>query len=302
MRQRIRGYTDGVIELAGSDLSRIAADLADIQRVVLSSEDLRLVLADPGVPASARRSVLTDLFGGRVDDRTLQLVGFLVEADRAPEFPTNLAWLAPRVDAAARGSRPVATTVLGLHGAEERLDGYATALLAPLEGDNDLTRVDDELFRFMRIVDGSPELNTVLTDRELPPEARRSLVEDLLRDKADPTTVGLAAYATEVGRPRDYLELLGYLVDRVAAESDRRVAEVRAAVDLDEPQRQLLADALARVVGHGVEVRVTVDPSVLAGFVATIGDTVVDGSARHRLEILKERLLSPEATNTGDRS
>ena len=138
MRQRIRGYTDGVIELAGSDLSRIAADLADIQRVVLSSEDLRLVLADPGVPASARRSVLTDLFGGRVDDRTLQLVGFLVEADRAPEFPANLAWLAPRVDAAARGARPVATTVLGLHGAEERLDGYATALLAPLEGDNDL--------------------------------------------------------------------------------------------------------------------------------------------------------------------
>ena len=299
MRQAIRGYTDGVIELAGgSDLTRIAADLAGIQQVVDSSEDLRLVLADPGIPASARRSVLTDLFGGRVDDRTIQLVSFLMDADRAPEFPANQGWLATRVEAAARGARPIATTVLGLHAAEERLDGYATALLAPLQGDNELTRVEDELFRFMRIVDGSPELNTALTDREVPAEVRRSLVEDLLRGKADPTTVRLAGYATEVGRPRDFLELLSYLVDRVAAESNRRLAEVRAAVDLDEPQRRHLAEALSRVIGRGVEVRVTVDPSVLAGFVATIGDTVVDGSARHRLEILKERLLSPEATIT----
>ena len=302
MRQAIRGYTDAVVESAGSDLTRIAAELASTRQVVDSSEDLRLVLSDPGVPAPARRSVLTDLFQGRVDDRTLQLVTFLNDADRAAEFHANLTWLVARVDAAARGGRPIATTVLGLMAAEERLDGYATAVLAPIQGDNELTRVDDELFRFMRIVDGSPELANVVSDREVPAQVRRSIVEDLLRGKVDPTTLRMAAYATEVGRPRDYVALLGYLVDRVAAESNRRLADVRAVVDLDEPQRQHLAEALSRVVGRGVEVRVTIDPSVLAGFVATIGDTVVDGSARHRLEILKERLLSPEATTTTNTS
>jgi F-type H+-transporting ATPase subunit delta len=69
-------------------------------------------------------------------------------------------------------------------------------------------------------------------------------------------------------------------------------------VELDESQRRDLAAALRRVIGHEVDVRVTVDRSVLAGFVATIGDTVVDGSARHRLEILKERLVMPEANVT----
>jgi F-type H+-transporting ATPase subunit delta len=50
-------------------------------------------------------------------------------------------------------------------------------------------------------------------------------------------------------------------------------------------------------------VRVIVDPTVLGGFVATIGDTVVDGSARHRLDLLKERLEMPEAAiTTGDPS
>jgi F-type H+-transporting ATPase subunit delta len=298
VRQSIRGYTDGVIELAGdaANLAPTAAEVAAFQQVLEASEDLRRVLADAGVAAPARRAVVTDLFQNRLSSGTLDLVNFIIDADRAAEFPANLVWLAARVDAAARGARLISETVLGLHAAEERLDGYATVLLGPLHGDSELTRVEDELFRFMRVVDGSPELTTALTDREVPAERRRSLVEDLLRSKADHVTVLLAAYATQVGRPRDYQALLGYLVDRVAAESNRRLAEVRAAVDLDENQRRELADALSRVVGRGVEIRVTIDPSVLAGFVATIGDTVVDGSARHRLELLKERLLTPEAT------
>lgn len=306
MRQRIRGYTDGVIELAGdvANLAPTAAEVAAFRQVLEASEDLRRVLADAGVAAPARRAVVTDLFQNRMSTGTLDLINFVIDADRAAEFPANLVWLEARVDAAARGARPISETVLGLQAAEERLDGYATVLLGPLQGDSELTRVEDELFRFMRVVDGSPELTTALSDREVPAERRRSLVEDLLRSKADQVTVRLAAYATQVGRPRDYQALLGYLVDRVAAESNRRLAEVRAPVDLDENQRRELADALSRVVGRGVEIRVTIDPSVLAGFVATIGDTVVDGSARHRLELLKERLLTPEATinigTTGD--
>ena len=106
-----------------------------------------------------------------------------------------------------------------------------------------------------------------------------------------------------MGRPRDYEALLSHLVDRVAAESNRRLAEVRTAVDLDDDRRSQLAEALSRVAGRPVDVRVTVDPAVLGGFVATIGDTVVDGSTRHRLELLKERLDTPEAEiTTGDPS
>ena len=67
---------------------------------------------------------------------------------------------------------------------------------------------------------------------------------------------------------------------------------------LDEDRRQHLAAALSLVAGHPVEVRLTLDPSVLGGFVATMGDTVVDGSIKHRLELLKDRLATPEAEIT----
>jgi F-type H+-transporting ATPase subunit delta len=137
-----------------------------------------------------------------------------------------------------------------------------------------------------------------LSNREIDAVTRRSLVEDLLRGRASPTTTRLAAYATQVGRPRDYENLLAHLVDRVAAESNRRLATVRTAVDLDDERRRHLATALSRVAGHDVDIRVTVDPTVLGGFVATIGDTVVDGSTRHRLDLLKARLDTPEADFT----
>ena len=65
---------------------------------------------------------------------------------------------------------------------------------------------------------------------------------------------------------------------------------MRSAVALDDAQQQRLADALSRATGKQIEVRVVVDREVLGGLVAKIGDTVIDGTVRHRLEQLKERI------------
>ena len=305
MRQSIRGYTDAVIEqaLPAADLTLVASELAGIVDVLRGSQDLRQVITDPDVPLPARRGVVTDLLESGVSATTLRLVAFAVEADRAPEFVGDVTWLAERVDAAAHGLAPVGDVVLGRHAAVERLDGYATALLQDIPDKRALGDIEDELFRFMRIVAGSDELLAALSNRELGAATRRHLVVDLLQGRATPTTTRLAAYATQVGRPRDYETLLGHLVDRVAAESNRRLASVRTAVDLDDERRRHLAGALSRVAGHAVDIRVTVDPTVLGGFVATIGDTVVDGSTRHRLDLLKARLDTPEADiTTGESS
>ena len=305
MRQSIRGYADGVIDLArtgGPDLATLASEVGSVQGVLAGSEDLRRVLSDPGVPLASRRSVLADLFGAHVGTPTMRLLSFVLDADRASETVTDITWMAERLEAAGRGMAPTGDVVLGHQGAAERLDGYATAVLETLDGERALGEVEDELFRFQRVVAGADELRAALTNRDLPVSARRSLVTDLLASRASAATTALAAYATQVGRPRDYEALLEALVARVNAEANRRLAEVRSAVELDEDQRRKLAEALGRAIGHDVDVRVTVDPSVIAGFVATIGDTVVDGTARHRLDLLKERLVMPEVNiTTGER-
>jgi F-type H+-transporting ATPase subunit delta len=304
VRQGIRGYADAVIEeISGSaQLAETASQLGAVLQLLDRSDDLRRVTADPGLSVATRRGVISDLFATQVGAPTLRLLYFVLEADRAPEFRNDVAWMAVRFDAAAHDLEPIGEPVLGRAAALERVDGYATAVLAQVDR-SDLDGIEDELFRFERLVQGSEELRMALTSRDLTAHVRRAIVDDLLRSLASPATTGLAAYATRVGRPRDYLDLVAHLVDHVAAENNRRVAEVQSAVDLDDAQQQQLADALSRLTGRPVEVRVTLDPSVLAGFRATVGDTVVDGSARHRLALLKDRLDMPEANITlGDRS
>jgi F-type H+-transporting ATPase subunit delta len=73
-----------------------------------------------------------------------------------------------------------------------------------------------------------------------------------------------------------------------AAEQQKAVAEVRSAIELTPDQRERLAAAISSATGKQVEVKVVVDPSVLGGIVTTVGDTVIDGSVRSRLEQLKQ--------------
>ena len=77
---------------------------------------------------------------------------------------------------------------------------------------------------------------------------------------------------------------------RAAAERKHEVAEVRSAVPLTKEQQDKLAKALSKSTGKQVEVKVVVDESVLGGLVARIGDTVIDGTVRHRLDQLREQM------------
>jgi F-type H+-transporting ATPase subunit delta len=295
VRESIRGYLDAVMETAASDGNGavIAGELAGLGSVVRASEDLRAALSDPGLLARVRRSVVTDLLKDRADSATVALVGFTVDNDRAPEIVADLDWLAAAAADSVAGRVRAESDILGRSASRERIDGYSTGVLQPLDRTSELGPVTDELFRFARLVAASPELTGFLTDREMPAERRSGVVRDLLTGKAAVPAVRLAAYASRFGRPRDYLATLNWLVERVAAEADRRVAEVRSAVELDDDQRHRLSQALARITGRDVEVRVSVESDLLGGFVASVGDTVVDGSARHRLELLKERLSLP---------
>ncbi len=298
MRESIRGYTEAVIEEVASDLPQLADELSGFSGLLASSGDLRSVLSDPGLPIHARRGVVTDLLSDRFSAGAVRLLTQIIEVDRATNFDEDVTWVAGRVVAARDGLVPIGDGPLGRTTAAERIDGYATAVLESVRADDAFGDVEDELFRFARIIDGSDELRAALTDRELPVEVRHGLVRDLVASKVSIATERLVGYAARVGRPRDYLELLAAVTERVAEESHRQVAEVRAAVALTDAQERRLAAALSRIIGHQIDVRVIVDAGVLGGFVASIGDAVVDGSTRHRLEQLKDRLVLPEATVT----
>ena len=75
------------------------------------------------------------------------------------------------------------------------------------------------------------------------------------------------------------------LAARAAGERDAVIAEVRSAIELDDATIAKLASSLSAATGKQVEVKAVVDPAVLGGIVARVGDTVIDGSLRNRLRI-----------------
>ena len=172
----------------------------------------------------------------------------------------------------------------------ERVEAYAEALLTIARAEGRLADVEDELFRFARTLEGNDELRLALTDPALPVERRIAVVEELLGGKALRTSTALAAFVVAAGRTSELPAIVDGFCEKAAAERSHEVAEVRSAVPLDEGQRERLAVALNAATGKQVEVKVIVDPEVLGGIVTRIGDTVIDGSVRTRLEQLKEQL------------
>lgn len=170
---------------------------------------------------------------------------------------------------------------------EDRSHAYAEALLAVARSEGSLAEVEDELFRFARLLEANDDLRTTLTDAQLPVSRRQQIVEDLLGGQADPTTTALVSMVVGTGRSRDLPAIVDELVKLSAAEGNREVAEVRSAVELTDDQKQRLAAALEAKTGKKVELKVIIDPTVLGGLVAQVGDTVIDGSIKSRLQQLK---------------
>ena len=173
---------------------------------------------------------------------------------------------------------------------DPRIDGYARGLFEIARAEGTLDEVEDELFRFARSFEGNDGLRNALTDEHIPAQRRQAIVEDLLGGRATTTTTQLISMVVGSGRGRELPQIIDRLVARASSSKQLEVANVRVAVPLSEDQQHRLAAALTNATGKQINMKVIVDPSVLGGIVATIGDTVIDGTVRTRIDQLKSRL------------
>jgi F-type H+-transporting ATPase subunit delta len=172
----------------------------------------------------------------------------------------------------------------------DRIETYADALFNIASAEGKIDEVQDELFRFGRALESSDALKNTLTDDMVPAAKRQAVVEDLLGGKATAVTTQLISFVVGSGRGRDLPAIIDKLVNRAASNKQRTIAEVRSAVELTADQKTRLAAALSNATGKAVELKVLVDPAVLGGLVAQVGDQIIDGSVRTRLDQLKAQL------------
>jgi F-type H+-transporting ATPase subunit delta len=223
---------------------------------------LRRALSDPAGRPEDRAALAQRLFGSKLSGTALDLVETV---------------------ARQRWSHPI-----------DLVDAFITlateASLDAADVRGELDSVEDELFRFGRIVGGDRELARILSDRTAPAAGTNALLDQLLSGRVSPVTEQLLRNiltGPHVGHAENAIERLSDVASRRRGQS---VARVTSAVALTETQEQQLAEVLRRLYGRTVGLQVTVDPSVLGGLIVQVGDEVIDGSIAHRLEAAERRL------------
>jgi F-type H+-transporting ATPase subunit delta len=299
MRDLLRGYATATLESAAAAgrLRRVASDLDAFSRALIGSDSLRNALADDAIPSRARRGVVEDLLERKAAAESQRLLSWACLVETAVEFPPAVLGLVALADESANAVeagqvREIPTEELlgGRTAVRERIRGYADRLFQEADRLERIDDIENELVRFARIVDSSRQLRQALSDPSRAVVQRVALVTDLLDGKVEPASLRAVTYVLKAGHVRDLVGTLEWVAGLAAEERGRRVADVRSAVELDEDEYRRLTEALERTVGRPVEVRVQIEPSLMGGMAVTIGDTVIDGSVRHRLDQLRETL------------
>ena len=246
----------------GPALLALADELFSVGRVLNGQLTLRRALSDPAGRPEDRAALAQRLFASKVSDTALDLI----------QTVARLRWSHP----------------IDLVDAFSALATEASLDAADIRGE--LDSVEDELFRFGRIVGGDRELGRVLSDRKASVEGKTALLDQLLSGRVSPVTEQLMRNlltGPHVGTAENAVERLSEVASRRRGQS---IARVTTAAPLTAAQEQRLADVLRRIYGRTVGLQVTVDPGVLGGLIVQVGDEVIDGSIAHRLEAAERRL------------
>ena len=244
--------------------SQLGDELFAVTGLLDSQPGLRRALSDPSRDAAARAELARGRLSGKVSAPALEQVTALVSAR----------WSAPG----------------DLGDAAEELAVIAIATAADSAGQ--LDDLEDELFRFARIVQASPGLRGALSNQFTSPAGRRQLVTDLVTGKVTAPALRLITQAAGQPRGRSLDASLQAYANLAAELRQRLVAEVRVAVPLTGAQRARLATALAATTGHDVHLNVVLDPEVLGGMSVRIGDQLINGSVASRLAELRRELAA----------
>jgi F-type H+-transporting ATPase subunit delta len=257
-RERLDALTDGTTV----DAARLADELAAVTALLHREVSLRRVLTDPAQPGDAKAQLAGRILAGQVGGETVDLVSGTVRSR----------WSQPR----------------DLVDTLEELANIADLTAAQKAGT--LDNVEDELFRFGRIVSSNTELRAALTDRAASADLKRGLLHRLLGGRAEALTERLVERLVTQPRGRSLEAGLESLSKLAAERRNRLVAVVTSAVPLSDRQKQRLGAALAKQYGRQMHLNLDVDPEALGGIRVRVGDEIINGSIADRLEDAKRRL------------
>lgn len=260
----IRKFDDVAAGLDETQLSTLASDLASVAQLLSRETILTRHLADPTDNTEPKFGLLERVLGGKVSAPAMDVLKTAVSGRWSED--ANL------VDAIEHVAQ--------------------LALLVRAERRNEVGDVEEQLFRFGRVLDAQPRLSTLLSDYATPAAGRVKLLDRVLAKGSgvNATTAELLSQTVGLLRGRRADEAVVELAELAVARRGEVVAHVSAAAPLSDSQRQRLTAVLTRIYAHPVSVQLHTDPELLGGLNITVGDEVIDGTLSSKLAAAETKL------------
>ena len=144
------------------------------------------------------------------------------------------------------------------------------------------------------------KLSYLLREPKIPAQRKETAIREALQGKVLPTSLNLALLVVQ----RELIEVMPNLAREleqlVLDYKNQAVAKVTTAANIDDAQMALIKQALEQRTGKTILIESKVEPAILGGVVARVGDRVIDGSIRSRLNAMRQQLLTSASSNTSN--
>ncbi|NLI80236.1 MAG: F0F1 ATP synthase subunit delta [Deltaproteobacteria bacterium] len=168
---------------------------------------------------------------------------------------------------------------------------YAKALFNLALGEGKVDQYGEELDALAKLMQEMPDLSDALRNPLYPEAARKSLFFSVAENAGmSPILKSFVNLLIERGRVQHLSEIAEYYHRLIDEHANIARAQVKAAVELEEPVLEEIAKTLEKMTGKKVVVEFQQDPDLIGGVLAKIGDLVLDGSVRRQLLNFKETM------------
>jgi len=268
-RRALKSVTDRFDTIAkdldNPELEKLSGELVSVAKMLDGEIVVTRYLTLPSEDAAPRVRLLERLLSGKVGDPTLELLRAAV----SERWSAN----SDLIDAVEHVSRQA---LLEVAAREDRVD-----------------EVEDQLFRFARILEAQPRLSVLLGEYGAPAEGRVGLLRNVLKSasgRSNRITNSLLAQTIELLRGQSADEAVMFLAEAAVARRNEVVAQVSAAAEPSDAQRTRVTEVLSRIYGHPVAVQLQIDAALLGGLLISVGDEVIDGTLSSRLTAAEAQL------------
>ncbi len=286
MREQLVGYATGCASVALQESFDYYGDIKAIYGLISREVSLAEVLSDSGIDRGVKVDLVNDLFAGSVSKAALGTLVQIVTLEEPDSIVDSLAYI----------SRMSEQDVLPSTGAQvtaARVRYFARAIFDLLESEEKIAEVEHRLLDFRTLLEENKRLSRILSGVGSSPAIREEIVSDLFgagSSTVERSFILIVKYMVVAGRIRDLLQLVDKVVALASELRRTRIAEIRVAESLDSERLDRISATLSALCGYSVETREVIDSHLLGGVLAIVGDTIYDGSVRHRLDLIRGRM------------